>query len=382
MGRGGPPGVSYQYLRVHLASFSCCCVHRPGCTAARPLQRQVLCHDRRHAAGRSLAAKLGRTPQRRRRHVGIVSTWRRLAGRDLHRPRCGLMRNAKIQKAGHQISPRRELPTYRQAPTCRRTSFGIASELEARNLDVTRASRRFRHLRRPAPYLPLVFDHVPRFSTSSVRHFTTSGWLVTRLAPRRLLGARPGKRCGFVRRGGRSRQWPLRRRPRRRIRGRPRRWEFSGRPRVRTWRLRWKTSAARARPRRPANLRVAVLLQPLLRLRPALSRLPLQRVLRPVFTLLRSSILLVTPSVGLRPTRRPDGRPSRRAARSERERARPQDGHIGASRVSLRQRRSSDHLPVVRARTGCRSPPPRGRRFPIETTGTSTQLPTTRGVES
>src|SRR5207249_3430725 len=130
-----------------------------------------------------------------------------------------------------------------------------------------------------------------------VRQRTTSGQLVASIAPRRLLGVRAGKRCRMARHRGRARRRLLRRRSRR--------WDFSAWPRVRAWRLRWKTSPARARPRpqRPAILRVPLLLRPLLRVRPVLPLLPLlpwlplRRVLRPVFTVLRSSILLLGRSV-------------------------------------------------------------------------------------
>jgi hypothetical protein len=74
--------------------------------------------------------------------------------------------------------------------------------------------------------------------------------------------------------------------------------------------------------------------------------------------------------------------PSHRDARSQRRRTRKQEGRAGALSFSLRR----DDLPITCLTCGpgrgARSPPPRGRRCPIETTGTSTQLPTMRGVES
>src|SRR5439155_1901700 len=93
-----------------------------------------------------------------------------------------------------------------------------------------------------------------------------------------------GKRCGMGRDGGRARG-----RPRRWIRRRPPRWEISGRPRVRGPPLRWPTV-----PPRSEGVRLPLLLRSLLRVR------PVRRVLRPVCTLVRPSILLLGRSVGLR----------------------------------------------------------------------------------
>src|SRR4029077_15271928 len=101
-----------------------------------------------------------------------------------------------------------------------------------------------------------------------VEHRTTWGSLAASLAGRRLLGARGGERCGIARRRGRARWWFFGRRSRR-LRWRARRWGLFARPGVRGARLRCKTGPTRAR--RPVTLRVAVLLRPLLRLRPVLS---------------------------------------------------------------------------------------------------------------
>jgi hypothetical protein len=271
------------------------------------------------------------------------------------------MRKAKIPKLRIDRS-RRALPTYRQVPACRRTLFGIVSRARGAKLCKAGCLLVVPSPGRSARELPLVCDHV--------QHLRSSGRSVESLTPRRRLHSRAGKRCGIARRGRsarrrlrrrRPRQWLLRRRPRRRIRGRPRRRELSPRRRVRWSWFRWKAIPARARPRWPPIPRGPVLLRPLLRLR---IRLPVQRVLRPVFTLLRSSILLMRSSLGLRPTTRPNGKPSHRHdARSERQRARLQDAQIGALSVSLRERESSNHLAVVGVRRGGRAPPPRGRRL-------------------
>src|SRR5207245_6392294 len=87
--------------------------------------------------------------------------------------------------------------------------------------------------------------------------------------------------------GGRARG-----RPRRWIRGWPPRWQFFRRPRVRGRPLRWPIIPPRAP--RPEGVRLPVLLRSLLRVR------PVRRVLRPVFPLVRPSILLLGRSVGLR----------------------------------------------------------------------------------
>jgi len=198
-----------------------------------------------------------------------------------------------------------DLPTCWQAPTCRLRRFGHR-ERDSRGEPLRdRAFWRSRRPGRPARQLPLVCDHV--------RRRTTWGRLVASIPPRRLLRDHAGKRCGVARRGGRSRwrpsRWIWRRRP---PRWRPsrwirrwwsRRWEFSARPRVRGQPLRWTNIPSRARW--PASLRLPVLVLSLLRLRPVRSRLPVRRVLRPVFTLLCPSILLLGRSVGLRPKRRP-----------------------------------------------------------------------------
>jgi hypothetical protein len=130
---------------------------RRACTAVRPLQRQVLCHDRRHAARRSLAAKLGRTPQRQPtcRHV---PTCRRVAG-------CPIARQSQPPEGGYPHSMRRSDFSARctRASECSAghrsvhdvaahmsasadissSSFGIASGTRGTNLDVTRAFWRF-----------------------------------------------------------------------------------------------------------------------------------------------------------------------------------------------------------------------------------------------
>jgi hypothetical protein len=193
-------------------------------------------------------------------------------------------------EAGHRSVHVIHLPSCWQAPTCRlhRSASRADSRRKPRR---DRAFRRTRPLGRPARQLPLVCDHV--------RRRTTSGRLVASIPPRRLLRVHARKRCGVARRGGRScgrpRRWIRRGRP---PRWRAPRWEFSARARVRGWPLRWTTIPSRAQ--RPASLRLPVLLLSLLRLRPVLSRRPIRRVLRPVFTLLRPSILLLGRSVGLR----------------------------------------------------------------------------------
>ena len=63
-------------------------------------------------------------------------------------------------------------------------------------------------------------------------------------------------------------------------------------------------------------------------------------------------------------------------------RARMHEGQIGALRFSLRRDDLTITCLTCEPGTGGRSPPPRGRRCPIETTSTSTQAPTMRGVES
>ena len=102
-------------------------------------------------------------------------------------------------------------------------------------------------------------------------------------------------------------------------------------------------------------------------------------------TRIHPTTLLNTASETVRRTAAQPGGPKsprHRDARSERRRTRKQEGHAGALSFSLRR----DDLPITCLTCGpgrgARSPPPRGRRCPIETTGTSTQLPTMRGVES
>ena len=164
-----------------------------------------------------------------------------------------------------------------------------------------RAFWRSRPPGRPARQLPLVCDHV--------RRRTTSGQLVASIAPRRLLRDHAGKRCGMARRGGRSRGRPGRGIcPRRPPRWRPPRWEFSAGPRVRRRPLRWTTIPSRAR--RPASLRLPVLLRSSTRTPRTVTRIHLPTLLN---TAAGQDCCWARRSAG---TRRPHGRPSQRDARS------------------------------------------------------------------
>jgi len=114
--------------------------------------------------------------------------------------------------------------------------------------------------------------------------------------------------------------------------------------------------------------------------------LPVRRVLRPVFTFLRSSILLLVKTaagpVGVRAHAGPMAGQVSVTLVPEGRRARMHEGQIGALRFSLRRDDLTITCLTCEPGTGGRSPPPRGRRCPIETTSTSTQAPTMRGVES